>query len=538
MTLLQVKDLSVDFHSPKGLSTQAVKNVSFSLKQGETLALVGESGSGKSVSALSILGLLPYPMASHPSGSILFQGQELLNAPEADLRKIRGHDIGMIFQEPMTALNPLHTIEKQIAEPLLTHMGMSKIQAKDRVVELLNLVGFSDGVRRLDAYPHQLSGGQRQRVMIAMALACEPKLLIADEPTTALDVTIQASILELIRQLQQKFQMGLLLISHDLGMVAKMAKTIAVMREGKIVEKGLTAAVLEKPKHSYTKHLIESEPNGHPEPILSSASSILKTKDIQVTFKGQKKSWVNRGSGDVRAVDGISFSLVAGETIGIVGESGSGKSTLAYAVLRLVESQGSIVFCGTELQKLSRRSVRPMRPKMQIIFQDPFSSLNPRLSVGQIVAEGLQIHQKHLGKEEIDHQVATILQEVGLAPESRNRYPHEFSGGQRQRIAIARALILKPKLLILDEPTSALDRSIQAEVIELLRDLQKRYQLAYLFISHDLKVVRAMSHRIIVMREGLIVEEAETENLFRRAKDPYTKCLIKSSFDILVEKGS
>lgn len=536
MTLLRVDHLSVHFHSRNLPPSEAVKNVSFSLNQGETLALVGESGSGKSVSALSILGLLPYPMASHPTGSILFEGQELLNAPEAILRKTRGHDIGMIFQEPMTALNPLHTLEKQIAEPLLIHKGLSKAQAKERVIELLHLVGFADGVNRLQAFPHQLSGGQRQRVMIAMALACEPKLLIADEPTTALDVTIQASILDLIRNLQKQFQMGLLLISHDLGMVAKMAQTIAVMRNGEVVEQGPTATVLKKPKHPYTKHLIESEPSGHPPPISKTATSILKTSNIHVTFKGQKKSWISRGSNDVRAVDGVSFSLVAGETIGIVGESGSGKSTLAYAILRLVDSQGKINFCETELQDLSRRTIRPLRPQMQIIFQDPFSSLNPRLSIGQIVAEGLEIHQKHLDKKTIDEQVQMILQEVGLSPEMRNRYPHEFSGGQRQRIAIARALILKPKLLILDEPTSALDRSIQAEVIDLLRNLQTRYQLAYLFISHDLKVVRAMSHRIIVMKGGRIVEEGKTENLFTQPKDIYTKTLIHASFDILPKK--
>lgn len=537
MTLLQVKDLSVHFQIHNQLPVEAVNRVSFSLNQGETLALVGESGSGKSVSALSILGLLPYPMASHPTGSILFEGQELLNASEDALRKIRGHDIGMIFQEPMTALNPLHTIEKQIAEPLLIHKGMTKLQAKERVIELMQLVGFADGVSRLNAYPHQLSGGQRQRVMIAMALACEPKLLIADEPTTALDVTIQASILELISDLQKRFQMGLLLISHDLGMVAKMAQTIAVMRDGKVVEQGPTVKVLKKPQHPYTKHLIESEPKGHPSPVPKNAAKLLETKDVKVTFKGQKKSWISRGSGDVRAVDSVSFSLLSGETIGIVGESGSGKSTLAYAVLRLVESQGQINFCGTELQHLSRRALRPMRPQMQIIFQDPFSSLNPRLSVGQIVAEGLEIHQKHLGKEAIQAQVESILKEVGLSPEARNRFPHEFSGGQRQRIAIARALILKPKLLILDEPTSALDRSIQAEMIDLLRDLQKRYQLAYLFISHDLKVVRAMSHRIIVMKEGRVVEEGLVEQLFTKPKNAYTKSLIQASFDILPSKG-
>lgn len=533
MTLLQVNQLSVHFHSPNQPPSEAVKGVSFALNQGETLALVGESGSGKSVSALSILGLLPYPMASHPTGSILFQGQELLNAPESTLRKIRGHDIGMIFQEPMTALNPLHTLEKQISEPLLIHKGMTKTQAQKRVIELLHLVGFADGVNRLQAYPHQLSGGQRQRVMIAMALACEPKLLIADEPTTALDVAIQASILDLISRLQKQFQMGLLLISHDLAMVAKMAQKIAVMRQGEVVEQGPTATVLKQPQHPYTKHLIESEPSGHPTPVSYPASSILKAKDIHVTFKGQKKSWISRGSADVRAVDGISFSLVAGETVGIVGESGSGKSTLAYAVLRLVDSKGQIDFCGTELQGLPRRTIRPLRPQMQIIFQDPFSSLNPRLSVGQIVAEGLEIHQKHLDKKTIHDQVQTILQEVGLSPDASDRYPHEFSGGQRQRIAIARALILKPKLLILDEPTSALDRSIQAEVIELLRDLQARYKLGYLFISHDLKVVRAMSHRIIVMKDGRIVEEGMTEKLFTQPHNNYTKSLIQASFEIL-----
>lgn len=530
MTLLQVNQLAVHFHSPNQPPSEAVKNVSFSLSQGETLALVGESGSGKSVSALSILGLLPYPMASHPTGSILFQGQELLNAPESTLRKVRGHDIGMIFQEPMTALNPLHTLENQIAEPLLIHKGMTKKQARERVIELLRLVGFGNGVSRLEAYPHQLSGGQRQRVMIAMALACEPKLLIADEPTTALDVTIQASILDLIAHLQQQFRMGLLLISHDLGMVARMGQNIAVMRQGEIVEQGATSRVLKRPQHPYTRHLIQAEPSGHPAPVTPDAPCILKTKDIHVTFRGQKKSWFSRGSVDVRAVKDVSFSLVAGETLGIVGESGSGKSTLASAVLRLVASQGQINFCGMELQNLSQRNVRPLRPQMQIIFQDPFSSLNPRLSVGQTVAEGLEVHQPQLGKETIDGQVEAILQEVGLSPDIRYRYPHEFSGGQRQRIAIARALILKPKLLILDEPTSALDRSIQAEVIDLLRALQQRYQLAYLFISHDLKVVRAMSHRILVMKDGHVVEEGETETLFTRPQTPYTQSLIRAAF--------
>jgi microcin C transport system ATP-binding protein len=533
MTLLCIENLSVHFHRPTQPPTVAVKGLSFSLAQGETLALVGESGSGKSVSALSILGLLPYPMASHPTGSVLFEGQELLNAPEGFLRKIRGHDIGMIFQEPMTALNPLHTIEQQIAESLIIHKGMTRSQARERVVELLHLVGFGDGASRLEAYPHQLSGGQRQRIMIAMALACEPKLLIADEPTTALDVTIQAGILDLISQLQQQFQMGLLLISHDLSMVAKMAKDIVVMRQGEMVESGRTDEVLRHPQHPYTQHLIAAEPSGHPMPIPKSTGPILMAKDLKVIFKGKQKSWISKGSQDVQAVDGISFSLSSGETIGIVGESGSGKSTLAYAVLRLVASQGQINFKGTNLQGLSRKTLRPMRPQMQIIFQDPFSSLNPRLSVGQIVAEGLEIHQKTLSTREINARVQTILQEVGLDEEARHRYPHEFSGGQRQRIAIARALILKPNLLILDEPTSALDRSIQAGVINLLRDLQARYQLAYLFISHDLKVVRAMSHRIMVMKEGKIVEEGDTETIFQNPKTLYTKALIQAAFEIL-----
>ncbi|MBM3468447.1 MAG: ABC transporter ATP-binding protein [Alphaproteobacteria bacterium] len=533
MTLLRIENLSVHFKNHHQPTMEAVKDVSFQLDQGETLALVGESGSGKSVTALSILGLLPYPMAFHPTGSVLFHGQELLNASESSLRAVRGHDIGMIFQEPMTALNPLHTIEQQIAEPLLIHKNMTKSQAKERVIDLLHLVGFPDGVNRLQAYPHQLSGGQRQRVMIAMALACEPQLLIADEPTTALDVTIQASIIELISSLQKQFKMALLLISHDLGMVRKMAQKIVVLQEGKIVEKGLTQKVLSQPRHPYTKHLIASEPSGHPSPPVSPRATLLETKDLNVTFKGQKKSWVSRGSLDVHAVDGISFSLAAGETLGIVGESGSGKSTLAYAILKLVESKGYIQFCCNNLQELSRSTLRILRPQMQIIFQDPFSSLNPRLSINQIIAEGLEIHQKHLDAKTRDHMVQTILKEVGLPTAARHRYPHEFSGGQRQRIAIARALILKPKLLILDEPTSALDRSIQAEVITLLRDLQARYHLAYIFISHDLKVVRAMSHRIMVMKEGHIIEEGLTEKIFTKPKNEYTKSLIRASFDNL-----
>jgi len=535
MSLLSVKDLGVTFHQAGQGDHLAVKGVSFDLDQGETLALVGESGSGKSVSALSILGLLPYPQASHPAGSILFQGKELLNQSEDILRKIRGSEIGMIFQEPMTALNPLHTIEKQISEPLEVHKRLTRVQARSEVIDLLKLVGFPDGVDRLNAFPHQLSGGQRQRVMIAMALACRPKLLIADEPTTALDVTIQASILELIQSLQRRFQMGLLLISHDLGMVAKMSEHIAVMRSGEIVEAGKTLDVLKEPNHPYTQHLIAAEPSGAPAPLPLHPEVILKANDLCVTFKGKKASLFSRKTEkDVKAVDHVSLHLNRGETLGIVGESGSGKSTLAYSILRLQESQGGgIAFNGIDLHVLKPKELRHLRRLMQIIFQDPVGSLNPRLSVGQIVAEGLVVHNKNLTSAQIDAHVAERLEEVGISADFRNRYPHEFSGGQRQRIAIARALILQPKLLVLDEPTSALDRSIQAEVIDLLRTLQTRHQLSYLFISHDLKVVRAMSHRIIVMKDGKIVEEGSVDQIFNHPQTPYTQSLIRAAFDIV-----
>ncbi len=534
MTLLKIDNLSVAFKQANGDNVLAAHGVSFELNQGETLALVGESGSGKSVTALSILGLLPYPQASHPTGSIQFRGQELLHESESVLRKLRGSEIGFIFQEPMTALNPLHTIEKQIAEPLEVHLGLTKTQAKERVIDLLKLVGFEDGIERLNAFPHQLSGGQRQRVMIAMALACEPKLLIADEPTTAVDVTIQASILELIQSLQSRFQMGLLLISHDLGMVAKMAKRIAVMRSGEIVETGDTAEVLKNPEHPYTKHLIDSEPSGTPTPLSPRAETVLKASDICVSFKKQRP-WFSKGPEKfINAVDKVSLELKRGETLGIVGESGSGKSTLAYTLLRLQESQaGKIVFNGVNLHALTMKQLRPLRQSMQIIFQDPFGSLNPRLSVAQIIAEGLVVHNAKLTPEQIDHRVADSMHEVGLEPDWRHRYPHEFSGGQRQRVAIARALILQPKLVVLDEPTSALDRSIQAEIIALLRGLQEKHLLSYLFISHDLKVVRAMSHRIIVMKDGHIVEEGDIDRIFNHPTTAYTQALIKAAFDIL-----
>lgn len=528
MTLLQVKDLGVRFQRADHQDADVVKGISFSVNSGQTVALVGESGAGKSVSAHSILGLLPYPTASHPSGSITFEGQELLGQPENVLRRFRGNDIGMIFQEPMTALNPLHTIEKQISEPLLIHKGMTPAAAQVRVIELLQLVGFPEGIDRLQAYPHQLSGGQRQRVMIAMALACEPKLLIADEPTTALDVTIQAGIIHLLKDLQKKFNMGLLLISHDLAMVAQIADKIGVMRYGEMVEFADAHQVLNQPIHPYTQALIAAEPSGNPAPFPQDAPEILKTGDLNVIFRDKKMMFWSKPR-IVHAVKDVSLSLQQGETLGIVGESGSGKSTLAFALLRLVDSTGPIVFCGQAIENLAQRKLRSLRPQMQIIFQDPFSSLNPRLSVGQIIAEGLTVHTS-LGREAIAKAVTDILLEVGLPEEAQYRYPHEFSGGQRQRIAIARALILQPKMLVLDEPTSALDRSIQAEIIDLLRELQRKNHLAYLFISHDLKVVKAMSHRLIVMRQGQIVEQGLTEDVVAAPQSDYAKALMHAAF--------
>lgn len=528
MTLLIVKDLSTSFKRPDQTSFEAVKKISFSVEAGNTLALVGESGSGKSVSALSILGLLPYPQAYHPSGSILFQNQELLNQSEKTLRRYRGKDIGMIFQEPMTALNPLHTIEQQISETLFLHLNLTKSQAKNRVKDLLKLVGFPEGLDRLSAYPHQLSGGQRQRVMIAIALACEPKLLIADEPTTALDVTVQAGILELLKSLQKRMNMGILMITHDLGVVRATADTVAVMKNGEIVEQGETSSLFTSPTHPYTHHLIASEPSGTPPALQPHATEVLKAHHIYVTFK-QKKKLFSTPSPELKAVQDVSLSLKTGETLGIVGESGSGKSTLAYALLRLQESEGQIILEGTAIEKLTKKEIRPLRQKMQIVFQDPFSSLNPRFSIFDIVSEGLKVHHPHLKPSEIQEAVRKIITEVGLPVDILHRYPHEFSGGQRQRIAIARALILKPKVLVLDEPTSALDRSVQSEIITLLRSLQKHHQLAYLFISHDLKVVKAMSHKILVMKNGKVVEMGDAETLFNHPKSVYTQNLLKAS---------
>jgi microcin C transport system ATP-binding protein len=532
MSLLQIKNLGVAFRQAQGTETTAVKNVSFSLNASETLALVGESGSGKSVTALSILGLLPYPQAYHPTGSIVFQGQEMLNQSESFLRTVRGSHIGVIFQEPMTALNPLHTIEKQIGESLRVHLGFTKAQAQDRVKDLLNLVGFPDGIHRLDAFPHQLSGGQRQRVMIAMALACEPKLLIADEPTTALDVTLQAGILDLIKSLQRQFNMALLLISHDLGVVRRMAENVAVMQQGEIVEQGETQSVLKNPTHAYTRHLVEAEPRGKPTP-LTSITPILEAQNLCVTFSKEKGIFFKKKGHEVKALDHVSVVLNEGETLGIVGESGSGKSTLAYALLRLQNiDKGTIDFNGQHIHPLSLRQMRPLRQRLQIIFQDPFGSLNPRFSIFQIIEEGLAVHQKNMSIQQREEAVAKILEEVGLDTAARHRYPHEFSGGQRQRIAIARALILQPQVMVLDEPTSALDRSIQAEIMDLLRSVQTKYKLSYLFISHDLKVVQAMSHRIIVMKDGKIMEQGLADEIFANPQTAYTQSLINASFQM------
>jgi len=527
--LLQVDDLHVAFRTPLGL-TEAVKGVSFQIDKGETMALVGESGSGKSVSALSILQLLNYPVASHPKGSIRFRGQELIGARENTMRDIRGDRISMVFQEPITALNPLHTIEKQINEILMTHKGLVASAARTRTLELLDLVGIRDAAQRLGAYPHELSGGQRQRVMIAMALANEPDLLIADEPTTAVDVTIQAQILDLMLALQKKLGMAMLLITHDLGVVRKMAPRVAVMRLGEIVEAGETEQVFANPQHPYTKQLMAAEPGGAPPDYDETAAEIISADDFRVWYP--IKAGVMRRTVDyVKAVDGVSFKIRAGQTVGVVGESGSGKSSLALGILRLISSKGPIVFMGRDIQGLRAKALRPLRREMQIVFQDPFGSLSPRFTVGEIIGEGLRIHG--LGDdEERDARVIAALEEVGLDPTTRHRYPHEFSGGQRQRISVARAMVLKPKLLILDEPTSALDMSVQAQMVELLRGLQRDHALAYIFISHDLRVVRAMSHDVIVMRNGLVVEQGPAAQVIDAPQEAYTKALMAAAFEL------
>ncbi len=527
--LLEVRDLSVDFG--KGdKAVRAVRNVSFEIARGETVALVGESGSGKSVTALSVLQLLPYPVASHPTGSIRFQGRELVGAPARDLLEVRGNRVSMIFQEPMTSLNPLHTIERQVNEVLILHKGLGRQAARRRTLDLLEQVGIPDAANRLDAYPHQLSGGQRQRVMIAMALANEPDLLIADEPTTALDVTIQAQILKLLKSLQARYGMALLFITHDLGIVRKMADRVCVMTQGRIVEQGPVAPVFDDPQHSYTQHLLSAEPKGRPAPGDPAAPELLRLDDLKVHFP-IRRGVLRRTVGHVKAVDGVSLSLKEGHTIGLVGESGSGKTTLGLAALRLETSQGGIVFDGRNLQSLAQRALRPLRKQMQIVFQDPFSSLSPRMSVGEIVGEGLQVHR--IGSDaERTRMIDQALDEVGLDPAMRERYPHEFSGGQRQRISIARALVLKPRFIVLDEPTSALDMSVQAQIVDLLRDLQTRHKLAYLFISHDLKVVRALADEVIVLRHGKVMERGPARQIFETPQTPYTQALIAAAFDL------
>ncbi|ARM86564.1 oligopeptide ABC transporter ATP-binding protein [Rhizobium sp. CIAT894] len=528
--LLSVRDLSVAFHQG-GETSLAVDRISFDIAKGEVVALVGESGSGKSVSANSILRLLPYPSASHPSGEILFKGTDLLKAPERVLREVRGNDITMIFQEPMTSLNPLHTIEKQIAEILALHQGLSGQAARERVLELLNQVGIREPEKRLKAYPHELSGGQRQRVMIAMALANRPELLIADEPTTALDVTVQAQILELLRQLKAVHGMSMLFITHDLGIVRKFADRVCVMTKGRIVETGTVEEVFANPKHEYTRHLLASEPRGEPPLADSSKPVVMEGSDIRVWFP-IKAGLMRRVVDHVKAVDGIDLSLRAGQTLGVVGESGSGKTTLGLALTRLISSQGRIAFVGKDIAGYSFSEMRPLRNQLQIVFQDPYGSLSPRMSVGDIIAEGLKVHERSLTAEERDQRVCWALGEVGLDPLTRWRYPHEFSGGQRQRIAIARAMVLKPRFVMLDEPTSALDMSVQAQVVDLLRDLQQKHDLAYLFISHDLKVVKALANDVIVMRFGKVVEQGPSSEIFRAPKDDYTRALMAAAFNI------
>jgi microcin C transport system ATP-binding protein len=537
MPLLAVRDLSVSF-AVEGAEVEAVRHVSFELERGASMALVGESGSGKSVTALSIMQLLPYPKARHPSGSIRFQDDELVGAPDATMQRVRGDRIAMIFQEPMTSLNPLHTIEKQVNEVLRVHKGLSRAAARARTLELLRLVGLPEAERRLDAYPHQLSGGQRQRVMIAMALANEPDLLIADEPTTALDVTIQAQILTLLGELRAKFGMALLLITHDLGVVRKMVDRVCVMSAGEIVEAGATREIFESPTHPYTRRLLAAEPRRMARAPQADAPVVMEAEDVRVWFP-IRRGLLRRTVGHIKAVDGVNIAVREGQTVGVVGESGSGKTTLGLALLRLQACQGRMRFGGLELQGVGARALRPLRRTMQIVFQDPFGALSPRMSVAQIVGEGLGVHGVGATPAERRDLIDAALREVGLDPALRDRYPHEFSGGQRQRIAVARAMVLKPRFVVLDEPTSALDMSVQAQVVDLLRELQARHRLAYLFISHDLKVVRAMSDEILVMRDGRVVEQGPTERIFEQPQQPYTRALMAAAFDLEpVEEGA
>ena len=528
--ILSIRDLSIAF-GRGDREVLAVDHVSFDIRKGETMALVGESGSGKSITALSVMKLLPYPSAHHPSGSIKFQGRELLTLTEAQIRHVRGNDIAIIFQEPMTSLNPLHTIEKQIREILMLHQGITGEAALARIVELLGQVGIPDPVGRLKSYPHQLSGGQRQRVMIAMALANNPDLLIADEPTTALDVTVQAQILKLLKDTQTSLGMSMLFITHDLGIVRKLADRVCVMQRGKIVEQGEVERVFTAPEHPYTRALLAAEPKPDPAPPCPDAPVVIQTKDLKVWFP-IKRGVLRKVVGHIKAVDGVSIQLRKGETLGLVGESGSGKTTLGLAILRLISSTGPIVFMGNEIDGLKFKQMRPFRHNMQIVFQDPYGSLSPRMSVSDIIEEGLWVHHPGLSRAEREKRVVDALNDVGLDPQTRFRYPHEFSGGQRQRIAVARALVLEPTFIVLDEPTSALDMLIQSQMVDLLRDLQKRHDLTYMFISHDLRVVAALASRLLVLRHGKMVEEGAALELFKAPKTEYTRALLAAAFKL------
>ncbi len=525
MNVLEVENLTVSFRQ-EGRIVPAVKGISFTVGARETVALVGESGSGKSVSALSTVGLLGE--AAQVGGSVRYEGQEMVGASDAQLRAIRGNDISFIFQEPLTSLNPLHTLEKQLAESLALHQGLTGAAARARIVELLTKVGIRDPETRLADYPHQLSGGQRQRVMIAMALANGPDLLIADEPTTALDVTIQAQILDLLADLKREEGLSMLFISHDLGIVRRIADRVCVMKDGEIVEQGPTAEIFANPQHPYTKKLLAAEPSGRAAPVPDDAPELLHTEDLRVWFP-IKRGFMRRTVGHIKAVNGASVRVRAGETLGIVGESGSGKTTLALAIMRLIESEGPIVYMGQDIAGWHGRQLRALRRDMQIVFQDPFGSLSPRMTVGQIIAEGLGVHGVEPGRNPRE-MVAEIMHETGLEPDTMDRYPHEFSGGQRQRIAIARAMILRPKLVVLDEPTSALDMTVQVQIVELLRGLQQRHGLGFLFISHDLRVVRAMSHQIMVMQAGDVVEQGPVDAIFDAPASPYTRQLMQAAF--------